>query len=105
MIPKQAIEAAIKGGWNYLGKPLSGMPNSNALDPAFWQALGKGLGNKDEMRCKNPDGSGTENPNCTDPRCEYGGYKDPHRMFERFMEIIWYNGNVEKFWEEIMKKT
>jgi hypothetical protein len=47
---------------------------SNAfLDPSFWQCLGKGLGNKDEMRC--------ESPHCKSIQCEYAGYKDPHRMF------------------------
>lgn len=46
MIPKAAIEKAIEGGWN---SPKSGsladmIWETTALDPTFWQALGKSLG-------------------------------------------------------------
>jgi len=108
MIPKNIIELAIKGGYN-VGPIEVDLVCDNkyahyALDPLFWEALGIGLGNKDEMRCKNPDGSGTENPNCSTVQCEYAGYKDPKRMFDGFMETIWYGWNTEKFWESLQDK-
>lgn len=45
MIPKEAIEKAIEGGWEPY-KTRTTLPNwqITALDPAFWQALGKALG-------------------------------------------------------------
>lgn len=44
MIPKQAIEKAIEGGYGQTEKPYSTNWTGMALDPIFWQALGKVLG-------------------------------------------------------------
>lgn len=52
-IPKNVIEKAIGGGWNWFGyythadnlAPLHKAEYAEiALDPTFWQALGKSLG-------------------------------------------------------------
>ena len=60
----------------------------------FWQALGKALGNKEVMEC--------DKPNCDSKLCEYAGYKDPKRMFDSYMECIWYGYSLEKFWKELL---
>jgi hypothetical protein len=65
-----------------------------ALDPLFWHALGKALGNKDVMMC--------DSPKCDTVQCEYGGYKSPKRMFDQYMDLKWYGGDEEKFWKELL---
>jgi hypothetical protein len=54
MIPKQAIEKAIEGGWLEANQPwlqqhLMSDSYHIALDPSFWQALGKALGKENHM--------------------------------------------------------
>lgn len=45
MIPKRAIELSIEGGWaNYRKEEIDRGGYKIALDPTFWQALGKSLG-------------------------------------------------------------
>lgn len=78
------------GGGNLTRRQIE----SIALDPSFWQSLGKGLGNKDEMRC--------DSPKCDTIQCEYAGYKDPRRMYENFCSIIWDGGDTEKFWSDLL---
>ena len=50
MIPKQAIEKAIEGGWKPDKITMYGAQEWRdlfALDPTFWQSLGKALGWRD----------------------------------------------------------
>jgi hypothetical protein len=95
----EAIKLAVeKGGYphySHTEEPL--MYDAKCmlvLDPLFWQALGKALGNKDEMRC--------DSPKCDDKLCAYAGYKDPKEMFNRYMETLWYGGDTEKFWSDLL---
>jgi hypothetical protein len=58
MIPKEVIEKAMEGGWLERDRPISPMPpdvlqsmidwESTALDPKFWEGLGKALGQSGE---------------------------------------------------------
>ncbi len=66
-------------------------------DPLFWQALGKALGNKDEMRC--------DSSKCNSKLCQYAGYKDPKRMFDSYMECIWYGHDTEACWKKLLKSN
>lgn len=107
MIPKQAIEKAIEGGWSPKYGHHSDLVDSNgewigvensrvvsyaeiALDPTFWQALGKVLG---WVRLTKVD----ENPTrrAAVPTCnEYA---------HRFYDLILTSGDTDKFWDEILK--
>jgi hypothetical protein len=80
MIPKAAIEKAIEGGWR-LPQPCEhdGIKfyhtGDTALDPSFWQALGKALGWSD------------------------WGYVP---MAENFFMLVIRERLTEKFWEELL---
>ena|ERR1051325_8167871 len=95
----EVIELAIKGGYGFPKiRGWNPYPDFTAFmvqDPTFWQALGKGLGNKDVMEC--------DSPKCDSKLCEYAGYKDPKRMYDQYHELLWYGGNTEKFWKDLIK--
>jgi hypothetical protein len=64
MIPKCVIEKAMEGGWLERDRPLSPVPpdvlqsmidwESTALDPKFWQGLGKALGESGRAQSGEP---------------------------------------------------
>ena len=100
-IPKSAIEKAVIGGWN-----SSYLPNDEeywtrehfcvvALDPTFWQALGKVLGWKQEW---NGQYMNTRNSQ-QEPIMVEGWEHNAHR----FYDLILTGQSTEKFWEDILK--
>lgn len=101
----EAIKLAIeKGGLKNLPKKINDEfdiwetdGNALVLDPLFWIALGKALGNKEIMIC--------DSPNCDSQLCEYAGYKNPKDMFDGYMTYVWYDGDTEKFWEDLLKNN
>lgn len=66
------------------------------LDPKFWEAIGRVLGNKDEMRCDSLD--------CSSVQCEYAGYKNPKSLFDKYMSCKWYSMRTDLFWKELLEK-
>lgn len=95
-IPKLAIERAIEGGWaesltdflNTNGDDLKS-PQEIALDPSFWQSLGKVL--VWEKMC--------------DPYCRFENCVDCANWLpkaHRFYDLILTGGDTEKFWEELL---
>ncbi len=143
MIPKTAIDKAIEGGWNmggiatahtvkhqgdriYFenGKSKNGTSkmytsyslSTIALDPTFWQALGKSLGWKYGNVCE----CGGSISDCIINSKRVIGYKYQcfgicGKFYEginrhewdmnahRFYDLILTGGDTEKFWEEILK--
>ena len=112
---EKSIKLAVEGGWqpkdikdwapklseNNVGAILMLMShyvNIWFCDPEFFQALGKGLGNKDIMRCEhyNPKANEQGEKGCASDLCTYAGYKDPKMMFESFMQGIWYGKTAEE---------
>ena len=102
MIPKEAIAKAIEGGWGIHHSLTSGwleerlpVPDSvqkiAALDPSFWQALGKALGwyYGVEKRIR-----------------KYkilNEYKKPWQIQAfRFYDLILTNNNTDKFWKDLL---
>lgn len=99
------IEKAIEGGYRtstvqkHIEDPQKGIRmaylinmelESMVLDPLAWQAVGKALGNKDEMRC--------DSPKCDTVQCEYAGYWDWKRKMVGLMESIVYSDmTIEEF--------
>ena len=84
MIPKRAIELSIKGGWNDEWLVGDKRFADIALDPSFWQSLGKALGWKAE--------------------------DDPTRIgytwqgnASRFYDLILTGGDTKTFWDELLK--
>jgi hypothetical protein len=102
MIPKTVIEKAIEGGWqpNFSAErywPPSAIeailvkPKFKwrliALDPTFWQALGKALGGK----------------NWTQK--EYIDEREVEAWFANAINFYWLiltNGDTDKFWNELL---
>ena len=119
---EKAIKLAIEGGYSRYPMPMS-MENLNktgrppadfkttynweviCLDKNFWVALGKGLGNKDVMRCDkyNPNYGKPGEMGCDSDLCEYVGYKDPKKMFDNFMEGNWEGHSPESYFKELLK--
>lgn len=101
-IPKEAIEKAIEGGWRseYLNCHIithsdwyitvgdsrfscKGEPASTvALDPSFWQSLGKALG-----------WSTMEN------------HQQSRREALRYYYLILTRGDTKKFWDELLAQS
>lgn len=85
-----------------------------ALDPSFWQALGKALGwNAGEIKdgiceiCGEPMPPGEEmfkyhgySSNCPKPPIEITLWKE---QAQEFYDLILTGGDTEKFWEELLK--
>lgn len=97
MIPKQAIEKALEKSWICKAciEPEKNYPwyeHAIALDPTFWQALGKALGWREEEWHPTrtyPDGS----------QKTWAGYM-PHA--HRFYDLILTGGDTEKFWSDLL---
>lgn len=123
-IPKQAIEKAIERGWKGRYPSLPWKPHPDgiqylaqesivvvewyaiALDPSFWQALGKALKfDQPIWDChKLPE---YKNARCENTEfCEYAGWKSMERESLSFCEIILTSGDVEKyvdaFWADLL---
>ncbi len=91
MIPKQAIEKAIEGGWKKKGYIDHYTDEIVALDPAFWQALGKALGwktNKLKSMEKQQPGD---------------VFQHWYQRAMRFYDLILTGGDTEAYWEELLK--
>lgn len=134
MIPAQAIEKAIEGGWRPNGKKIDGFhigdsgawmfwkkprayqahlrPEEIALDPSFWQALAKTTGYNKVQDCKT---CGHYYPWKTNkcPSCGYS--KKTSKMVEkevenvfalphRFYDLILTHQPTDAFWEELLTK-
>ncbi len=113
MIPKSAIEKAIEGGakispnWKYNKDGIYWSKNQYitweeiALDPTFWQALGKALGwDFEELICKA----------CGKDECGRGWHCGTTQAKQtwinearRFYDLILTGQPTDKFWEEILK--
>jgi hypothetical protein len=104
MIPKQAIEKAIDGGWLYLGSEGKLLRRGDelrwqhdgfterieiaevVLDPSFWQCLGKALGWGNYKVSSNPGGNV--------PRWNYEA--------KRFYDLILTKQSTEAFWADLL---
>jgi hypothetical protein len=92
MTIRQAIETAIKGGYNYEAARdyMAGGPASRALifmDVEFWRGLGRKLGW------------------CIDPACAECDVDTVQWLFEwhRFIDYLAEEKTIEQFFEEIEK--
>lgn len=112
MIPKEAIEKAIEGGWKPLAVEVGlkwiydedGVHWYNpeetrdgsvtfgfheiALDKTFWQSLGKALGKEGIELTRSHENWDTE------PWWQYAA--------RRFYDLILTGGDIEKFWNEVL---
>lgn len=131
MISKQAIEKAIEGGWNApdvqigfiekhavcLSLPIPGGARNAivyttaeiALDPSFWQALGKSCGWILSYEVT-PEHQGEELCWCKPTvKVVEGGEiivhadRTPHGYAHGFLDLILTNQPTDKFWEEILQ--
>lgn len=100
MIPKEIIELAIQGGWKPLvdeGYQIQldgdgvGFWYPIALDPTFWQALGKSLGWA---------GFDAEKDN----KMIFAAYEHYHwsAYTHRFYDLLLQKQDTAPFWEEIL---
>lgn len=137
LIPREAIEKAIEAGWEplktivvhnidafeqidwqtiafyngssaELGAPIGRVNIYRiALDPSFWQALGKSLACE-----KNPEGNRADVPcekcDVSHPWCEHGqGWQEvAHRFYDLILtkpeQLNWKKGeSIERFWVEL----
>lgn len=92
-IPKEAIAKAKEGGWDDY-ETMNGFvvsadeePNIAALDPLFWQALGKSLGWPKHEPTK--DSSSV-------------GITEWHHFAMSFYNLILTNGDTDKFWTDLL---
>lgn len=95
MIPKEAIEKAVEGGWRGVITTKQTWENI-ALDPSFWQALGKALGWSD-TRKSNYDFLGKPHV-----REEMQPSPDWTRNALRFYDLILTEGDTKAFWGELL---
>lgn len=103
MIPKQAIQKAIEGGWwvtNFFGLTAEEQHQAEhdaVIDPAFWQALGKVLGWKGYV-------------GETHSACGFSGGMDSFNFDGeewnlnalKFYDLILTNGDTENFWNDLL---
>jgi hypothetical protein len=121
MIPKKAIEKAIEGGYGEYGTvwwdevlgpviPLRDGGNAvgwmhAALDPEFWQSLGKALVWGDCI-CKGCGKAYPEYVNgCVVPHSgERSVRADPHYLHHTgiFIRLVLTEGDTQKFWDELL---
>jgi hypothetical protein len=120
IIPKEAIEKAIEGGWKYNGKKVRRvtlddptrapetftveigdneleyckymMWQAIALDPSFWQSLGKALGWPEYEETGSWSYDGNEERDWT-----------WRVRAHRFYDLILTGGDTDAFWKEILK--
>lgn len=81
MIPTEAIEKAVAGGWRPTTRSsvlfgVVGDTNAAILDPTFWQSLGKALG--------------------------WEARDDWQQNAHRFYDLILTGGDTKKFWDELL---
>lgn len=131
MITRQAIEKAIAGGWTgqypaQFGKPPVAMfafklsPQSDveevsrvihkggnaykvALDPSFWQGLGKALGWEmaKECPCCHKEYEYCRCDNCSIQ--EGGKYIEWQANARGFYDLILTGGDTKAYWQDILK--
>lgn len=118
MIPKRAITNAVAGGWrNQSNAPISLVTGYTkdwervALDPTFWQALGKALGWEEwEFVCPKynchkfynlPEG---HHGDIRCPKCDHWGARgDIGEWYgEWFCHLILTGNNTEAYWDELL---
>lgn len=89
MIPKRAIEKAIEGGWSVGNEDdfVTLRWEIWALDPTFWQSLGKALGWVDG-----------------DIELPFDWHFQSKLSAHKFYEIILTGGDVERFWTELLNE-
>ncbi len=125
MIPKQAIEKAVEGGWQQWangtspsGEDLAASIDNaifdwpiTALDPTFWQALGKTLGWEKKMVVRRGMVIGNFGWESPDKNIRFYGeemgagmdYMNPWVYYaHRFYDLILTGGDTDKFWQEIL---
>lgn len=118
MIPKEIIELAIKGGWDYSCKFAWNEDNpeedrvlvdeaGTILDPTFWQALGKAKGWKSadigEDICFMCGAAKDDKVECE--------YSSKHRYAKdeslknacKFFALLLTSSPTKPFWDDIMK--
>jgi hypothetical protein len=114
-IPKEAIEKAIEGGWKKFGDLKNtalaahnilavSLPETIALDPTFWQALGKNLAwnNDDWETCRQGCQWWFKGEGCSHdlrPR-----QRMPFWRFNalRFYGLILQGQSTDDFWNELL---
>lgn len=110
MIPKQAIEKAIEGGWKFRGYDfdikflVKKYPYHIALDRSFWQALGKALG-WGEKRYKQSVVATLIRGGNHRAHIRMQRKPTPNRWKKealRFYDLILTGGDTEKFWAELL---
>lgn len=107
---EEAIRTAIeKGGykdqlWPEAYESLA-VQNMVALDPLFWQALGRALGREDS-KCSSKCGSVYPEYVNGCVRCGKGIDPDPNMLYHalRYFELKLTRGDEEKFWKQLLKK-
>lgn len=98
-IPAHIVERAIDGGWDDLVHGDDNWQYRAALDPLFWQTLGKALGWV-SVKHKHPDDCA-----CGYTKCEMVETTVLHHWKQnalRFYDLILTGGDTEKFWDEIL---
>lgn len=107
MIPKAAIEKAIEGGWNgYLGYIASSEESLDqwlkfggaeqawafiALDPLFWEALGRAKGWKDET--------------LADEELKVWLNPEWYDKANMFYDLILTGQSTDRFWKELLSDS
>ena len=86
IIPKEAIEKAIEGGWNDARLDYEATYADIALDHSFWQALGMAL---------EWEGAIDRRPFAT----EWENYA--HAFYHRILT----GGDTQAFWDELLTNT
>lgn len=119
MIPKEAIEKGIEGGWETYASYWQTIDwQVIALDPSFWQALGKALGwlakylqtecpkCHHDVKYLNP---GNFCPECGSVTVSVEHWRQYTRSTftdyaHRFYDLILTGGDTEAFWNELLTK-
>jgi hypothetical protein len=104
VIPQRALELATHGGWSeFAGRPQKSRETTGsswvpfevvALDPAFWQALGKSLGWNESFFDRHASAH--------DMAAYY--HTEAWLMFaHNFCDLIYQGQSTEEFWKELLK--
>lgn len=86
-IPQEIIELSVNGGWNSKNSIINA---KIALDPTFWQSLGRALG----WRSYAPKSFGVNDGRSLEPT-----YMD---YAHRFYDLILQGKDPAPFWEELL---
>jgi hypothetical protein len=107
MIDKRAIEKAIEGGWaTYKGEPIEFYFYDEcrpkwqeiALDPLFWQALGKALEWSDYTQVLHYYDQDRWNRDCTHSKNEVTWQHNARC----FYNLILTGGDTDAFWKDLL---